>query len=105
MPKTSDRIGKWFDWVAEHSQGLKTVVGFAIWAYGYYKNDPNLISIGSSLTTIGGGDKWRKFKETGSLGKALDIPAVRKIISKIPFRGGAKVPPKSQTPDNGQTQE
>lgn len=86
MSKVKQKLGEWIDFVAKHSEGLKTIVGFGIWAYGYYKNDPNLISIGGALSGMGGRDKYLKYKATGSLSKAMEIPILNKAINKIPFR-------------------
>ena len=81
------KLGEWFDFMAEHSEGLKTVAGLVIWGYGMYKGDISLITVGSALSGIGGREKYLKYKATGSIGKALDIPILRKAINKIPFHG------------------
>lgn len=86
-----DKVQSIFCWIDEHSRGMKTVAGLALWAYGRYKGNQELAEIGLYLSGIGTGDKIRRFAQTGSIGHTIDAPVIRKIAS-IPFRGGSKVP-------------
>ena len=86
MSKVKQKLGEWIDFTAEHTRGLKTIAGIALLAYGYKTGNTKAIELGWFLTGLGTNSKYQTYRATGDLKQALDIPALRKAISKIPFR-------------------